>query len=241
MLLDLLKFLVKYPFATAAKDVRQKARVPVKSIYDPRVFDAADVESAKFVILTPTPDMTTTERWEVETRNLVDLLGRITMLDRNSCVLDYGCGIGRLAKGLIDRYGCRVVGVDISARMRDLARDYVQSDRFVVCSPDELDRRVSSGLQATHACACWVIQHCLEPDADLERIHSTLADGAWFFVLNSNLRLVPTDRGWVQDGISIEKLLAARFEVVAKADNPAEVVSPILAGQSYSMLLRKRG
>ena len=27
---------------------------------------------------------------------------------------------------------------------------------------------------------------------------------------------------------------------LAKADNPAEVVSPVLTGQSYSMLLRKR-
>ena len=95
-------------------------------------------------------------------------------------------------------------------------------------------------MQATHACACWVIQHCLEPEADLERIHSALARGAWFFVLNSTVRWVPTDRGWVQDGISVEELLAARFEVLAKTDNPAEVVSPILAGQSYSMLLRKR-
>lgn len=211
-----------------------------RGIYDPRVFDAADAESAKIVILNPVPDMTTAERWEVETRNLVDLVGRIAPLDGNSCVLDYGCGIGRLAKGLIDRYGCRVVGVDISARMRELAREYVQSDRFIACSPDELDQRVAGGLQATHACACWVIQHCLEPDADLGRIHAALAGGAWFFVLNSNLRWVPTDRGWVQDGISVEALLAERFEVVAKTDNPAEVVSPILAGQSYSMLLRKR-
>ena len=209
------------------------------AIYDPRVFDADDVESAKFVILNPMPDMTTAERWEVETRNVVELLGRNTPLDGNSCVLDYGCGIGRLAKVLIERYGCRVVGVDISQRMRELAREYVQSDRFVVCSPEELDQRVAGGLQATHACACWVIQHCLDPDADLERIHSALADRAWFFVLNSNLRWVPTDRGWVQDGICVEELLAARFEVVARTDNPAEVVSPVLAGQSYSMLLRK--
>ena len=240
MLIDLLKFLMKYPFAAPAKNLRQEARVPAEPIYDPRIFDVADVESAKFIILTPTPDMTTEERWAAETPNLVDLLGRITPLDGNSRVLDYGCGIGRLAKGLIDRYGCQVVGVDISARMRDLARDYVQSDRFVVYSPGELDQRVAGGFRATHACACWVIQHCLEPDADLGRIHAALSDGAWFFVLNSNLRWVPTGRGWAQDGISVEELLAARFEIVAKTDNPGEVVSPILAGQSYSMLLRKR-
>ena len=99
---------------------------------------------------------------------------------------------------------------------------------------------MAGGLRVTHACARWVIQHCLEPETHLARIHSTLAGGAWFFVLNSNLRWVPTDRGWVHDEISVEKLLAARFEVIAKADNPAEVASPLLAAQSYSMLLRKR-
>jgi SAM-dependent methyltransferase len=239
--MSVLSVMIRQVFSSLRRGARSAASgEPSRANYDPRVFDAADMESAKFVILNPLPDMTTAERWEVETRNLVALLGRIMPLDANSCVLDYGCGIGRLAKGLIERYGCQVVGVDISARMRELAREYVQTDRFIACSPDELDQRVAGGLRATHACACWVIQHCLEPDIDLDRIHSTLVHGASFFVLNSNLRWVPTDRGWAQDGISVEKLLAARFEVVAKSDNPAEVVSPLLAGQSYSMLLRKR-
>ena len=183
--------------------------------------------------------MPTAERWELETRNVVDLLGRVAPLDASSCVLDYGCGIGRLAKALVERHACRAVGVDISERMRELAREYVRSDRFAACSPEELDRQVAGGLQATHACACWVLQHCLDPEAELERIHSALAPGGWLFVLNSNRRWVPTDRGWVQDAVSVEELLPAKFEVLAKVDNPAEVVSPILASQSYSMLLRK--
>ena len=36
-------------------------------------------------------------------------------LTSDSWVLDYGCGVGRLAKVMIEHYGCRVVGVDISS------------------------------------------------------------------------------------------------------------------------------
>ncbi len=60
MLLDLLKSLVKYPFATTAKDARQEARVPVKSI-NAMPFDAptaysfagiaGDVRAMKCVVL----------------------------------------------------------------------------------------------------------------------------------------------------------------------------------------------
>src|SRR4051812_1977873 len=83
--------------------------------YSPAVFHVPDLEAAKAIILTPTPDMTTDERWEVETRNLVEELGRVMDLGTQSRIVDYGCGIGRVAKALIDRYGCSVVGVDISA------------------------------------------------------------------------------------------------------------------------------
>jgi cyclopropane fatty-acyl-phospholipid synthase-like methyltransferase len=54
-------------------------------------------------------------------------------------VLDYGCGIGRLAKAMIDASGCSVVGLDTSPEMRKLADDYVGSDRFIAVSPSQFD------------------------------------------------------------------------------------------------------
>jgi SAM-dependent methyltransferase len=53
-------------------------------------------------------------------------------LDRNSLVLDYGCGIGRIAKELIKQTGCHVIGVDISPSMLGLAYPYVHSDNLVL-------------------------------------------------------------------------------------------------------------
>lgn len=208
--------------------------------YSPDLFDAGDLETAKAVILNPAPDMTTAERWEIETQRLASEFGRTMMLDRDSRVLDYGCGVGRIGKALIERYGCSVVGVDISADMRRLAREYVKSERFVACDPEALERMVAEGFSATHACACWVLQHCEDPGEDIARIESALAPGGRFFVLNSNYRWVPTDRGWAADDISVEELLLARFDIVAKTGVSYIVVSPTVAGQSYAMLLRKK-
>src|SRR5689334_11703310 len=98
-------------------------------MYHPDIFEVDDIESAKQIILTPEVGTTTQERWERETPFLVEEIGRALGLDENSCVLDYGCGIGRLAKGLIERYQCFVIGMDISTGMLLLAPKYVWSER----------------------------------------------------------------------------------------------------------------
>ncbi len=208
--------------------------------YKPDVFEVQDLAAAMQIILTPEPGTTTQERWEYETPFLVDAIGSALGLDEHSCVLDYGCGVGRLAKGLIERYGCHVLGVDISTSMRQLAPGYVKSARFSVCTPEMLECMTAQGLRVTHACACWVLQHCLAPDTDLARIDAALAPGGGFFVLNGSYRSVPTDQGWASDGIAVETLLTQRFEAVARGDLPEVISTPELARTSFTMTLRKR-
>lgn len=55
---------------------------------------------------------------------LVDALAREADL-RGRRVLDVGCGTGRLAAALAERYGCKVWGVDASPEMIDVARQRV--------------------------------------------------------------------------------------------------------------------
>src|SRR6187455_2492067 len=98
-----------------------------KVTYSPAAFDVADEAAARRIILTPEFEQDTAERWERETPYLAGLVGGQVPLDADSLVIDYGCGIGRLSKALIERYGCHVLGVDISARMRAMAPDYVGS------------------------------------------------------------------------------------------------------------------
>ena len=210
-------------------------------VYQPAIFDVNDLGSAMAIILTPEGDTTTQERWETETPYLIDEIGQALNLNDNSCVLDYGCGVGRIAKGLIERFNCAVLGVDISQGMRQLAPGYVNSVRFAACAPALLDRMIAQGFRATHACACWVIQHCLDPDKDLARIDAALAGNGKLFVLNSSHRYVPTDHGWASDGLSVEDLLDARFERIAKRAIPAAITTPEIANTCYMTTLRKRG
>jgi len=111
----------------------------MKLTYNPGVFNVNSIPAAMSIILTA-EDSTTEARWRTETPYLADLINKHFELSANSLLLDYGCGIGRMAKELIGRYGCRVVGVDISPSMRSLAPMYVASDRFLParlrCSTD---------------------------------------------------------------------------------------------------------
>jgi SAM-dependent methyltransferase len=230
---------LRFPRSARESTSASTARSPVE--YSAEVFETPDLDAAKSIILNAAPDMTTEQRWEVETASIVLELGHSLGLDQRSTILDYGCGVGRLAKGIIDRYGCTVLGVDISAAMRELAPRYVNSDRFSVCDPETLDAMVSQGFRTRHACACWVLQHCKDPQEDVARISATMENGGRLFVLNSDYRWVPTGAGWKADTVSVEALLRKTFEVIAKPDVRGLVGSNAVAQQSYALLLKLPG
>jgi len=102
--------------------------------YFPGVFDVATPDEAVCIILTA-EGLTTQHRWATETPYFADLITNSISLSDRSLVLDYGCGIGLMAKALIDRHVCRVIGVDTSPSMRALAVGYVASDNFAARRP----------------------------------------------------------------------------------------------------------
>ena len=207
--------------------------------YEPRIFDVATIDQAKRIILTG-EGSTTEERWARETPYLAELIGRELALAPASVVLDYGCGIGRLAKELIRRYGCRVLGVDISAGMRALAVGYVDSDRFFTCAPAMLDLLSERGFAADAAISVWVLQHCERPAEDIVRIGRTLRPGGQLLVVNNRLRAVPMIRRqfgpkgavaegrWFDDGIDIKAELSRRFRLLAEGQLAADKVAASL-------------
>lgn len=199
-------------------------------LYSAKRFDAAGYVDAKSVILTAHRHLTTDERWESETPYLLDLISRCVPLTAKSRVLDFGCGIGRLSKAVIDAYGCEVVGVDISEPMRRLATDYVKSNRFTARSPEELDllpKRVDLAL------AIWVLQHSLYLEHDIQKIYRALKRTGRLFVVGSRQRLIPIESPfakWADDGLSVEELLGK--PLMTGTLNPS-VVTPELSGQSF--------
>ena len=178
---------------------------PPAAVYQPEIFDVCTVAEAVEIIVTATEGTTAQERWEKETPFLVGDIGKHLALTSETTVLDYGCGIGRVAKGLIDTYGCRVIGVDFNPSMRQLAPEYVLSERFVIWSPEVLEKMIAKGFRVDAAVCLWVLQHVLDVKEIVDRLAKVLNPGGLLYVLGSKTRCVPTDRGWADDGVDVPR------------------------------------
>jgi SAM-dependent methyltransferase len=219
--------------------------------YCPEVFDATSLDAARNIILTNEGEGADTEtRWALETPYLTKLVIDTLRPTESSVVIDYGCGIGRIAKELIDKTSCFVVGVDISSEMRVHARDYVASERFIAVSPAQLDGLAKAGLRGDFAIAVWVLQHCLAPAEDIRRIKRALVGSGRLFVVNMNKRAVPAvqesagDRPkfvWANDAIDVAVLLRTELDVVGLGEPDRRQVPNMANAGAYWMSLRNAG
>ena len=86
--------------------------------YFPEVYNVVDENSARQIILTNDGEgADTATRWAAETPYLIELFQSTLNLRSDTLLLDYGCGIGRVSKAIIDAFGCSVIGLDASANM----------------------------------------------------------------------------------------------------------------------------
>ena len=215
------------------------AETPRPAIFRPDVFEVGTFEQARRITVTPEQGTTTEERWEKETAFLLEDISRFLPIRADSRVLDYGCGPGRVAKVLIERFGCRVIGVDSSKAMRLLSPGYVLSEQFVTWAPEVLDLMVDRSYQVDFAISLWVIQHVLDPKEVIQRIYNALAPGGVFYALNAEIRCVPTDQGWVNDGFDVQAALRQTFEEQAAHRLPEAATTQQLAAHTWIQVLRK--
>jgi SAM-dependent methyltransferase len=212
------------------------------TVYNPQVFDVANLQHAKQIILTPEGG-STVERWAKETPYLVNwIVENAPWLAPNHVVLDYGCGVGRIAKGLIEKTGCRVVGVDISASMRALAHAYVEHPNFLSCDPSMLpylNVKFSAGY------AVWVLQHCEKPQEDIKLINENMGFNAPFFLVNNIHRAVPAnviktkEYRWLSDGLDIDQLVCeGGFIGEERSVLAPEVCPPGLSENTFKRVYR---
>jgi SAM-dependent methyltransferase len=229
----------KQPFWMPAVNVTYSSAENVPN-FRPELFEVPSVERAMAVIVTPEAGTTTAERWEKETPFLVEDIGRYLPVGPDCRVLDYGCGIGRIAKPLIERFGCRVVGLDTSQSMRAMALDYVRSDRFVVCTPEELDAKVGAGFRVDCCICLWVLQHILDATDALARIARALRPDGLLYAMNQIERAVPTDQGWRNDGLDVFEALRQVFSEENIHPLPAEATTTRLSTTTKIQILRKQ-
>lgn len=218
--------------------------------YFPQIFDAPNLDYAKRIILTEEgPDASTEARWAIETPYVLELISRSIRIRPGMVVLDYGCGIGRMAKALIEAADCTVIGLDISPNMLKLARDYVASPGFIPLTPPQFDALCGAGLRVDAFISVWVLQHCFAPGVEIARICQALAPAGEGFVLNMPTRAVPAmidgstpaeGFRWASDGIDVATLLREAFDVAAEgAPDPARTPNMADTG-AFWMSLRTR-
>lgn len=105
-------------------------------------------------------------------------------------------------------------------------------------------------MRCDAALAVWVLQHCFAPLEDIQRIGAGLAPGGTFFVLNLAARAVPAMLeaetpearfAWLSDGVDVEALLRAEFDVLTDAAFVNTGLPNIGAAGARIMQLRVRG
>ncbi|MDB5806916.1 MAG: hypothetical protein JWN73_4238 [Betaproteobacteria bacterium] len=203
------------------------------SRYFPEIFDAADEAAARAIILTPEGD-TTEGRWARETPYVAERFAQLLKVRASHTVVDFGCGIGRVAKMLIEDTGCSVLGVDISPRMRELALTYVASPRFRVASLEQFDAMRESGWRADSAYTCWVLQHCMDPHQEVVRIAGALHPAAPIAVLNnSRFQVIPTDAGWAFHDTDLRAMLCGMLTETSVEKLAADSAAPEVVADSF--------
>jgi 2-polyprenyl-3-methyl-5-hydroxy-6-metoxy-1,4-benzoquinol methylase len=208
--------------------------------YRPEVYEVKSLKQAMAVILTPEPGTTTEDRWEKETPYVVDDIDAFLAIQPDTCVLDYGCGVGRVAKALIERFGCRVIGVDASQSMRQMAPEYVLSDRFTVWSPEVMEKMIDKGFRVDCCVCLWVLQHVFDLRKVIDQIAKILPEGALLYTMNQKVRCVPSSLGYVNDGLDVRSELCRVFSEENLHSPPASETSAHLESITLIQVLRNR-
>jgi SAM-dependent methyltransferase len=136
------------------------------------------------------------ERWKEETPLFAKII--ISQLKGDETILDYGCGVGRLAREIIEVMPkVKIVGVDTSSEMRKLAEEYVASERFTTCSPEELGDR-----KFDFTYCVYVLQHILPQYVD-NAIKQVCNSSNKLLLVNSVARMYASPQGFVNDGYDV--------------------------------------
>jgi SAM-dependent methyltransferase len=182
------------------------------------LFNPRDFTDGQHQVVGHCNGYTMEERWKEETPLFKDII--IDQLKGNEVVLDYGCGVGRLAKELLlELPMLEIVGVDTSAEMRKLAEEYVGSDRFSTKSPEELG---NDKFDFTYC--VYVLQH-ISPEFIDNAIKQVAESSDNLLLVNSVARMYASPQGFVNDGYDVLGEVAKYFGKAEWAIPPYDLIN----------------
>lgn len=183
--------------------------------YIKEIFDVQTFEQAKHVVLTTDPE--NPKKFETETNFLVDTIAEqdFIRLKDESIVFDFGCGMGRIARELINKFKCKVIGVDISPSMLQFAKLYTANlnkfqGMYEYTTPESCDVALS----------VLALQHAEDPQKEIDNIYNVLKPNGIFVLLNERQRFVPSDVDsnryivWNDDGFDVFKYTESKMKKI---------------------------
>ena len=181
--------------------------------YIKEAFDVFTLEQAKNVVLTDSPS--NPNKFEQETKFLIDTVDAENIISKESIVLDYGCGMGRVSRELIRKFSCHVIGVDISTTMLNFAKSYVDNiEKFTPLISHTYPNSVD-------VCLCtFVLQHTENPKKEISNIFNVIKPNGYFILVNEHNRLVPTGVDsnnyviWQDDKFNIFEEVESKFKKI---------------------------
>jgi len=188
--------------------------------YNYDFFTPISVEHAKEIVLGH-GIYNTNNRWNIETEWTKRLFKTQNFLNENSIVLDWGCGIGRLSKMMIETFNCQVVGVDINQPMLNFAKEYVNDVRFTTLLLKDFE---SNTIKFTNAISVWTLQHSDAIDYDLHLIKRSLEKEASIFIfemLEPSIPLKGNSQGtWGIIPVSNQAIIKKYFSEIKQGKFP---------------------
>ena len=188
--------------------------------YLKEIFYPSDMQSAMDICITP--DAQKPNKFNEETDFLIKFLNSKGMLHKRPKVLDFGCGVGRISKDLVD-LGCEVVGMDFSIPMLMAAINYVDNKNFTpLINTATLPFEIKPEFDLV-ICS-FVLQHTEDPIKEIKFLKSVMKDDATLVLVNEPYRLVPMgmdkDRfvEWKDDKVDIDQEVSNEFFLVDRFD-----------------------
>lgn len=144
------------------------------------LFKPKTLDEGRHCVVGDCNGFTTEQRWALETPLFAQEISK--SIPPNGNVMDYGCGVGRIAKALLDlREDIQVMGVDESEDMLARAREYVDNGRFIPMTVDQASRCNDQNFDCVYS--VYVFQH-------VPAIHIRSILSAIFLRLNDNGRFI---------------------------------------------------